>query len=413
MSAAKVQEMDAILSQKEAAQYPKIILGGFAAYNSNPIDESIHTGDFDYLLSGYGGASGPLSALSPLPAEDISLAQGSDWPYAVHGTVVQPLSMLPQIKTGIRAAGLEKDIANSELNSFRNRISYDVQKCYCGILVTEVKIQAAEAEITHIKSQLHHVADAVEVGETLALNLSGLQVELTEAQVKLEEQLASQKRFHFLLNLLVGNPIEQTISIAKDFPREPTRRTIAEYLQLAKNQNPDIAKAAQQLALAEQGLTAVDQSNYPDLFAFGTVIHQEGTPLIQDTFALAGLAVSWELYDFGKTDADRAASRQKKVQARELKINSMRSLEKDIITRVSELDHADAMILLAEKAQNYRKQEMKLVGDQVELHLKLDTRMLQSRSDLAHAKSDLLAARVNRLLILLQLDHLSGLSRHE
>ncbi len=84
-----------------------------------------------------------------------------------------------------------------------------------------------------------------------------------------------------------------------------------------------------------------------------------------------------------------------------------------VITHVSELEHADAMILLTEKAQSYRKQELKLIGDQVEMHLKLDTQMLQSLSDLAQAKSDLLAARVNRLLLLLQLEPLAGLTNHE
>ncbi len=413
LSAAKVQEKNSIITQKEAIRYPKILLGGFAAYNSNPIDERIHAGDFDYLLSSYGGAAGPLAALSPLPAEDITFAQGSDWPYAMHGTVIQPLSMLPGIQTGIKAANLEKDIAASEFSSLKNRISYDVQQCYCGILVADAKKAAAEAEVSHLKSKLHHLADAVEVGEQLTLSLSGLQVELTEAQVKLEQERASLKRLHFLLNMLIGNPIENGVSIENKLPSEPQRKTAAEYLQLAKKHNPDFTKTSQQVDLAEQGLTSIDQSNYPDLFAFGTVIHQEGMPLVQETFAIAGLAISWDLYDFGKTDADRAAGRQKKIQAQELKKHSIRNLEKDIVTRVSELEHADAMILLAEKAQGYRQQELKLVRDQVEMHLKLDTRTLQSHSDLAHAKSDLLAARVNHLLILLQLEQLAGINNHE
>jgi outer membrane protein TolC len=279
--------------------------------------------------------------------------------------------------------------------------------------VAEAEIQAAEAEVSHLKSQLHHLADAVEVGEQLTLSLSGLQVELTEARVELEKQRAKRKRLHFLLNMLIGNPIEQQLTIENNLPPEPIRKTAAEYLQLARKQNPQLTKASQQIELAEQGLTAVDQNNYPDLFAFGTVIHQEGMPLVQDTFALAGLAVSWELYDFGKTDADRAASRQKKLQAQEFRQHSLRSLEKNIVTQLSELEHADSMILLTEKAQKYRQQELKLVQDQVELHLQLDTRTLQSRADLAHAQSDLLAARVHRLLILLQLEQLTGVSTNE
>ncbi len=413
LSAAKVQEKDSIVTQKEAIQYPKIVLGGFAAYNSNPIDERIHAGDFDYLLSSYGGAAGPLAALSPLPSEDITLAQGSEWPYAMHGTVIQPLSMLPGIQTGIKAANIEKDIAGSEFSSLKNRIGYDVQQCYCGILVADAKIAAAEAEVSHLKSKLHHLADAVEVGEQLALSLSGLQVELTEAQVKLEQQRVSLKRLHFLLNMLIGNPIENGVTIENKLPPEPLQRTVADYLQLARKQNPEFTKASQQVDLAEQGQTGIDQSNYPDLFAFGTVIHQEGMPLVQDTFAIAGLAVSWDLYDFGKTAADRAAGRQQKIQAQEMRNHSIRNLEKDIVTQVSELEHADAMILLAEKAQNYRQQELKLVRDQVKMHLKLDTRTLQSHSDLARAKSDLLAARVNRLLILLRLEQLAGINNHE
>ena len=410
LSAAKIEEKTSIITQKEAIQYPKILLGGFAAYNSNPIGERIHTGDLDYLLSSYGGVTGPLAALSPLPAEDINIAQGSDWPYVMHGTVIQPLSMLPGIHTGIKAASLEEAIARSEFNTLKNKIRYDVQQSYYGILIADSNINAAKAKITHIKSKLQHLADAVEVGEQLALSLSGLQVKLTEAQVDLEQENAKRKRLHFLLNMLTGKPIEGRITLDPTLPPEPPEKTAAEYLQLARKQNPEFIKASQQVELAEQGLTGIDQKNYPDLFAFGTVIHQEGTPFIKETFAIAGLAVSWDLYDFGKTDADRAAGRQKKIQAQELKKYSIRNLEKEIVTQVSELEHADAMILLAEKALAYRKQELKLVQDQVEMHLKLQTRMLQSRSDLAHARSNLLAARVNRLLILLHLEQLAGLT---
>ncbi len=326
LAQAKIAEKELLTDQMESKQFPKIVVGGFAAYNTNPIDSRIQAGDFDYLLSSHGGASGPLSFLSPLPSSDITLARGSEWPYVVHGTIIQPLSMLPLIRTGGNAAAIETDIAKVEVEDICATIRYDVEQCYCGIIVADARIKAVQADIISITSQAGHAVDGVEVGEELTLTLSGLQVQVTKARLELEQEKSTRTRLYYLLKMLTGSPIDAQVVIDVRLPLEPVRQTAREYLQAAMNNNSRFIKTGYQVSLAEQGVKAVAQGNYPDVFAFGSIIHQEGTPLIEENFGLFGIGASWDIIDFGTSDAERAMNLQKKIQAQEMQEKVRRNL---------------------------------------------------------------------------------------
>lgn len=409
----QIIEKQALVSKMEARLFPIITVGGFGAYNTNPLDASIKAGEFNYLLNEFGGTSGPLGFLAPLPAEDIPLIQSSSWPFVAHGTIIQPLSMLPRIQTGVTAAKIETELAHSGLDSLKKTITSKVDQSFCGILLVDAEMAAIQAEISYARNQLAHGRDGAEMGELLVTEETGLEVDLLDAKMKWEKALAKRKQLTYGFNFLTGRPIEAEVALHPDLPSSPSRCKLAEYLQAAHTNNPDLIKAEGQVALAEQQIIAIDQGNIPEIYAFGSLIHQEGTPLVEETFGLIGLAASWDLYDFGKTDAERMVGLQQKIQAQELEHNTARVLEKNIASLFSQLAHADALIALATKNKHYRRLQLKLAQDQVEQHQELDTKELEARWELAEAETELKGALIKRFLALEELDRLAGLKKAE
>jgi len=409
----QIVEKQALVSKMKARLFPIMTVGGFGAYNTNPLDVRIKAGDFNYLLNEFGGTSGPLGFLAPLPAEDITLVQSSSWPFVAYGTVIQPLSMLPRIQTGVTAAKIETEIAHSGLDSLEKTITSKVDQSFCGILLADAEIAATQAEINYTRSQLAHGRDGVELGEILPTEETGLEVELLDAEMKREKALAKRKQLTYDFNLLTGRPIEAEVALHPDLPPPPTRYTLEEYLQAARTNNPDLMKAEAQVALAEQQIISIDQGDIPEIYAFGSLIHQEGTPVVEETFGLIGLAASWDLYDFGKTDAERLVGLQQKIQAKELEHNTARVLEKNIASLFSQLTHADALIALATKNKHYRRLQLKLAQDQVEQHQELDTKELEARWELAEAEAELKGALIKRFLALEELGRLADLDNNQ
>ncbi|WP_028584870.1 TolC family protein [Desulfogranum mediterraneum] len=404
----QVEEKEALIDKMAAKQFPKVSLGGFGAYNSNPPDIRIRTGELDFLLEPVGGASGPLGFLSPLPGADIPLVQGSSWPFVLHGTVIQPLSMLPRIHTGVAAARIEKKMALSGLAALGQSIGSKVEQCYCALQVTEAEIAARRAEIRYGESRLHHGRNAVELGELLAANLTGLEVELLEARMELEKELNKRRQLVYALNLLIGRPVEGELRVEQELPEPAPRRSLAAYLEAARRYNPEMTKAGQQVALAEKQIIAVKQADYPEIYAFGSVIHQEGAPLISENFGLVGLGASWDLLDFGASKAERLVSRQQKIQALELEENTARVVENKIASQYSALAHADALLSLAKKNRRYRLQLLSLARDQVAQQLELDQVEFEARWKLAESEAELQGALAERFLALQQLERLAG-----
>lgn len=412
LASSQIVEKQALVSKMEAQLFPTVAVGGFGAYNTNPLDTRIQAGDLNFLLNEFGGTSGPLGFLGPLPAEDISLVQSSSWPFVVHGTIIQPLSMLPRIQTGVTAAKIETEMAHSGLDSLKQTITSRVDQSFCGILLVDAEIDAIQAEVSYARSRLAHGRDGVELGELLATEETGLEVELLDAKMALEKALATRKQLSYGFNLLTGRPIEAEVVLHPELPLPPTRCKLAEYLKAGRTNNPDLIKAEGQVALAEQQIISIDQGDVPEIYAFGSLIHQEGTPVIQETFGLIGLAATWNLYDFGKTDAERLVGLQQKIQAQELEHNTARLLEKNIASLFSQLAHADALITLAKKNVHYRSLQLKLAQDQVEQHQELDTKELEARWELADTEAELKGALIKRFLALEELDRLAGFKSH-
>ncbi len=405
----KVQEADVALKLAREQRYPRVNVLGLAGRYSEPLDVKLKAGSLTPLLDGVGTGLG-LGALSPtlgqFPANDLTLLKGERHQYLGSVSVLQPLSQQWRIGSGVAAAQAAQVAAQREATRTQSQIRAGVEQLFAGVLLERSRERAHGARVAYLESRLRDAENARGVGELLDDAVLGLRAELAQAQA--EQVRSKQQRARLTLQLadLIGRPGVEEIALADRLPeREP--QTLAHWIARA-GQNPERVVAAAVAEQAKAGVRASRQARIPDVTLFAAGYWQEGQAIVPARGAVAGVALNWEIFDFGRRNSEASRSL---IQQRQAETNRDRLEEeaaREIRTAWQDYVYAQELIALATRAREFRARAAELARQGAANGLELATRVLATESDLRQAEADLLGARLQRHLALLRLHALTG-----
>jgi len=409
----RVAEAEARTGEARSLRRPRLFLGGFGGYNTNPIDIRLKTGSLDAVTAGLLGepAVAPfLDAVLPLPGLDIPLVHGDEWFGVGTLAVIQPLSQQAQIGTGIDVAAMDLAVARAELARTEAEVRYGAEELFYGLLIAERRLAAEAAAVRLAEAELRHATDAVEEREMRAVAVSGLAAELMKARA--DELKAGNEigRLKLQLNDLTRRPLDADVALDSQLPPRPPIAAPEEVVRMAAERNPGVVAALCTTRKAALGVKAASQDRRPDVDAVGSYIVQDGLPVIQSSFGLLGVAVTWDVYDFGKS---KAIKERRQAQQRQAVANAERlrtEVEMKIRMELKNLEDATALHELAGLVVEFRLERLSLARDLVAEQVALDIEELEAAEELAEAETDLLASELGVRLARTRLEHLSGLS---
>lgn len=159
---------------------------------------------------------------------------------------------------------------------------------------------------------------------------------------------------------------------------------------------------------ARAGVLAARQARIPDVSAFASGFVQDGLPLAPGTGGTVGLALTWDVFDFGrrKSEIARGLSRER---AAELD-RDRRGEEAARLIRATFQDytHAGELVALAGQARAYRQRACELAQQSVRHGLALASTALEAETRLREAEADVVAAQLQQHVALLRLHFLVG-----
>jgi len=403
----KVDIAGAELKSAKRNAYPLLRAYGAATYLKDPMEVKIGQGSLTSAVNQTGSALGLGSfSFSQFPTQDMTLVKGSHTPSVGSLMLIQPLTQLWRIDSGVRAAKAGVAEAQRESAHIDAKLRLAVEELFAGLLVESRRTAEKQAMLAWQEHRLHDAESAQQSGELLDETVLGLKAAVIQARTELIRSQQDYARLSLQLADLIGRSGADNLAIAENLPARD-EHPLAYWTAQAVN-NPERLIAAATVEKATAGVRAARQAYIPEVSLMGGAYEQSGTPLVAKNNAVAGLTLSWDVFDFGRRSADisRAVS-----QRRAAEVNRDR-LEEDAARQIrlahQDLVFGDEQISLARQAVAFRHRAAEVAHQSTGNGLALETTALEADSQLRKAEADLAGATCQRHVALLHLYFLAG-----
>lgn len=385
--AAKLQE-DAI------KQYPAVSVSSAYQYNQNLGALNIPAGSFGSLPLGGTNIS--------FPGEDKSFVLGKHNNFNAGVTVYQPLTQLGKIKAGMEVSRTDVQIAAQESRKAALQIRQAVEKLYYGLLINQQQQLSSQATLQLAKMKQYDVESALLAGKTVDASKAGLQANVADEEQQLLRLQIQADDYLADLQQLTGITADSLVLAEVDMHPQP----VSDSISAAGNVDVQLAVLTRQKT--EQAIIATKRSYLPDLGLMAGYTYQTGNVLYPTSNPFIGASFKWNIQDIF---SNRQVLHQRSFQLQqstEYVANMQEQVSHDISKSKRRINQAIALIAVAQKAVNYRQDELKIQQDKKDAGLNIEADLLNTQSLLAKAQADLLSARLNYRVALSDLRILTG-----
>ncbi|MFT3780687.1 MAG: TolC family protein [Nibricoccus sp.] len=405
----KVDEATSSLDAARRLRYPQITVMGVGAYIQHSTDITVSQGSLTPQLNALGaqlGMSQAAAALGPFPSSDLTIAKGSYTPVIGDLTIAQPLTQLWRINSGVSAAKAGLTENQREAARITAQLRFSVEELFVGVLLGTKRLTENEAKLAAQERKLRDAENAQKVGELLDESVLGMRAAVIQAKSDLTRSRQQLERLSLQLADLIGQPGNDHLTLASDLPTRE-ERPLEHWLSHAKD-NPDRQIAAATVEKAASATRAARQARIPELSLIASGYAQDGIPIVPRRSASVGLTLSWDIFDFGRKDAEVARTA---AQRRAAEVNRDRIEEdsaREIRLMYQDLTYATELVGLAKQALEYRQRAAQLAHQSTANGLALESASSEADTELRKAEADLAGANYQRHLALLRLYYLSG-----
>ncbi|WP_342088294.1 TolC family protein [Dyadobacter sp. OTU695] len=384
----QVAEKEAKVAEDRIKRFPVASVSSAYQYNANLGELVIDQGSFGAL---------PLGGTTiQLPNEEKTFPLGKHHNFNAGVTLYQPITQLGKIKTGIEVAQTDAELARHEQSKTSLQIRQAIEKLYYGLLITQKQQDEANAKIKLAQMRLYDVESALLSGKTIDVNKAGLQANIADEEQNLLKLRIQTEDYTADLKQLTGIEADSiTLAPVANASIAGATGTLDSYLVNAATANNDIKIASLTELKTKKAIRAAEQSNLPDIGLVAGYSYQTGNLLFPNNNPFLGAQFKWNIQDLV---ANKQVIRQRHLlsqQARENLSNTQNQVKNDVAKTHRKLTQATALIAVAEKAVKYRTEELKVQTDKQASGLNLEADILNTRSLLAKAEADLLAAQLN------------------
>lgn len=333
------------------------------------------------------GAFGEFPTTGPIPPADTTISTPRRPAALLYATIAQPLSQLPRINLGIRAADLDQQAERERLRRATQAVVAQAKRLYYGILQTQAALDATNESIA-LYRELHRVM-AERLAQQAVLKGDGLEVELRLAQAEqtaLTQQHAVDSQ-HEQLNQLMGRDIA-TPFLVVPIPESTTSAADVDALtKQAQDRNPDIREARLRVEQAEIDRRATTQERIPDVNLLFTYLSPLNVQTVPSNIAAIGFQVHWQPLDWGKRGRDVLTKQLAAQQARLSLQDAESRVALAVHAQIRRVDELRAQVRIASLAQDLARERLRVKTDEIKVAAALPADALQVQAQLADASA--------------------------
>jgi multidrug efflux pump subunit AcrB/outer membrane protein TolC len=394
----KVNEMDARIREARASYFPSLANDSSAVHIGNQQRIDIPQ-----------GALGVYPQIGPLPGSTVSLAQGDANFLLSTTTVSQPITQYFKIRAGVNVARADAAGARAEARRTADEIAFKVKDLFYAILATERRRDAIEAQIRAAEKRTVETRNAIDTGVALEVKAAEVRAQIAQAQHargQLQDAIADMK---LELADMAGLPLDTELELAAPAgPAPDPAPEAAVAVKAALAHNPGIEAAVHQLDKARAAVSAARAEYIPELGAFAQYIHENGAPFVSPNNGVAGLHLTWTVFEFGKRRGQVSERQAEVAQAEENLAQVRRRVQIDVEKAVRKLNRAETALDSARQLLASATEARRVTSDGVEAGTANQSALLEAEAAMSGARADVLRAEYDRSVVAADLARLAG-----
>ena len=331
----------------------------------------------------------PVNTLFPGLGPFFSLNTERKPTALIAATVIEPLTQQYRIGLQLRLEHLSRAVAQAKLRQQQNETIDLVKKAYYAVLQTQSGLTSVQEALKSYRELDRITGDYVV--QHVALKADQLTVQTRLARVEYEQlelstRLATQKE---QLNSLLGRDIGVAFDVAGTPQLTSFETDLAEARKVALEQRPELQQARlliQQATLDRR----IKKSQYiPDVSAgFTYLTARNFSDAVPKNFANIGVAVSWEVFDWGRKKNELAAKDKVVEQAKAGLKETEDQVLIDVGDKLRKLQLADQALRVAKLSEDSAKENLRVSTGRYQFQAVLLSDVLQSQASLAEASHE-------------------------
>lgn len=294
-------------------------------------------------------------------------------------------------KREVRIAELQRELGMAQSSALRNRLLAATYQVWLHMQGTTLLQQTAESSFETVTAQRVEMQLRFEEGTVLKADLLSLDARLAATEA---DRLAARHAVHsskVALASLMGLPMSSLPELVfKDGLARHlnTPGTLPESLADALRQRSELEASRLRLTQAGIRVDQADASDHPQLDVFGRVWADNPELSFDGSEAnwVVGIALSWDLFDGGATEARSARARASRLALQALDRSTWLQVQEEVEQAHLQLEDAFAQRQVAGRGLTASEESFRLVQVQFEEGLANVTRYLEAEQMLTDAR---------------------------
>ena len=329
------------------------------------------------------GAFGVYPATGPIPATSSAIPT-PQYPFTlITGSVTQPLSELPRIRTGIRIRELERDSAQTRLEVSRQAVTSDVKKLYYGILQTQSAVIANESAAKTLQ-ELDRVTTE-SVAKQVALKSDALEVKarLAKSEYEAAELLHSIAERKEQLNDLMGRDARTEFTV-QTLP-EPSLAAVdlAQARAHALASRPEIHEAELRIREAQEDRELKRAEARPTVDLTLQYVSPFQISLLPKNILATAVQLKWDVFDWGRRKKELAVKDVTIAQAKNMLLTTQSQVLIEVESRYRKVEESRRLLHVVQMAQEAARERVRIARDRHAAESALLKDLLEAQSSLA------------------------------
>jgi outer membrane protein len=336
-----------------------------------------------------------------IPVNGIELFPNIVDHYQARVSVRQPLFTGFRLRSNRSAARSKAEAERFGHAADRNELAYAITQAYWNVYRALEYRRVVSASIEQLKEHAQNVQNFFDEGMVTRNEVLKVEVQVSEAAVRLIEARNNVRIAMVRLNSLIGFPLDTRI-VLSSLPTHtrPEQHTLDDLVEQAAGTNPELRGLDSRLQMAQASLGAARSGWYPQIYLFGNYHlqrpHQRYLPLrdeMNDSWDV-GITVSFDIWNWGAT-GHRTAQARARMRQTEYALGRRRDdITVEVTQKYLSVESAREMIGAARLALEQAEENYRVTKDLFREDLVVNAEVLDADVALLRARMSYIDALV-------------------
>ncbi|MGI6092945.1 MAG: TolC family protein [Veillonellaceae bacterium] len=343
-----------------------------------------------------------------------TVSLGSNYNFQNGGQNSNSLRMNWQVYSGgrtdakINQAELGVVGADLDLEKTKQQVILDTTTDYYNVLEAKNMVEVNEQTVNNLTAHLNIVQAKYDAGVVAKVDLLRSEVELANAKQNL---IKAQNQYELAVTELLNTiniDADTELNLDGELAYQADQRTLADAIDQAKQNRPEIAKAKISIESAEQGIKAAKSGKLPSIsMSASTGWNDSLLPDSSNDWSV-GLSASWNVFDAGVT---KAQTNQAKASLDKVKLQAEQTqdvVEQEVRESYLGMKEAEKRLETTEVTVNKANEDLYIAQERYKAGVGTNLDLIDAQLALTQAKTNHIQALYDYNVNKAKLDKATG-----